>query len=181
MNAQTPRIPPGGRAEIGALNALIAKVAGRATGTGKPLNIFATLGRHRRLFLPWLFFAGRLMPGGKLPRQDTELLILRTASNCGCEYERGHHVRLGRRAGLTDEQIEQTAQHEPSKTAFTERQRNLLTAADELHKSRALTERTWQQLRPLLSDAELIELCMLVGHYEMLAMTLNTLQVQPEA
>lgn len=31
-----------------------------------------------------------------------------------------------------------------------------------------------------LSAAELIELCMLVGHYEMLAMTLNALRVQPD-
>ena len=37
----------------------------------------------------------------------------------------------------------------------------------------------WGALRPLLSDAELIELCMLVGHYEMLAMTLNSLGVEP--
>jgi hypothetical protein len=27
----------------------------------------------------------------------------------------------------------------------------------------------------------LIELCMLIGHYEMLAMTLNSLGVEPEA
>ncbi len=35
-------------------------------------------------------------------------------------------------------------------------------------------------LRARLSDVELIELCMLAGHYEMLAMTLNALRVQPE-
>ena len=31
-----------------------------------------------------------------------------------------------------------------------------------------------------MRDTELIELCFLVGHYEMLAMTLNSLGVQPE-
>ncbi len=30
----------------------------------------------------------------------------------------------------------------------------------------------------MLADHELIELCLLVGHYEMLAMTLNSLQVE---
>ena len=35
------------------------------------------------------------------------------------------------------------------------------------------------QLRPELSDVELIELCMVVGHYEMLGMTLNALAVEP--
>ena len=80
----TPRVPPGSAADIGRRNALIAKALGAAMGTGPP-NIFTTLFRHRRLFLPWLRFAGRLMPGGKLPRADTELLILRTAHNSGCE------------------------------------------------------------------------------------------------
>jgi hypothetical protein len=32
-----------------------------------------------------------------------------------------------------------------------------------------------------LTDRQLIELCLLVGHYEMLAMTLNSLGVEPEA
>ena len=36
------------------------------------------------------------------------------------------------------------------------------------------------ELRAALTDAELIELCMLIGHYEMLAMTLNALRVQPD-
>jgi hypothetical protein len=38
----------------------------------------------------------------------------------------------------------------------------------------------WSQLAQLLSERELIELCLLVGHYEMLAMTLNAIQVAPD-
>jgi alkylhydroperoxidase family enzyme len=44
-----------------------------------------------------------------------------------------------------------------------------------------MSDELWAGLRPLLSDEELIELCLLIGHYEMLAMTLNTLRVAPEA
>ncbi len=100
-----PRIPPGTRREIGPVAAVIATIAGRALGTGPP-NVFTTLARHRRLFVPWLRFAGRLMPRGRLPRQDTELVILRVAHRTGCEYEWRHHVRIGRRAGLSAEDIE---------------------------------------------------------------------------
>lgn len=180
MTASEPRIAPGTVRDIGRLNALIATIGGRSTGANQPLNIFSTLGRHRRLFLPWLMFAGRLMPGGKLPRIDTELLILRTARNCGCEYEWGHHERLGQRAGLSAAQIAAIRDEQPDHEQFSERQALLLSAADELLRERTLGEQLWSRLRPLLSDAELIELCMLVGHYQMLAMTLNTLQVQPE-
>jgi hypothetical protein len=32
-----------------------------------------------------------------------------------------------------------------------------------------------------MSDAELIELCLLIGHYEMLAMTLKSLRIEPDS
>lgn len=172
-----PRIGPGTREDIGRVNAAIARVLGAATG-GPPPNIFTTLARHRRLFRPWLRFAGSLMPGGLLPRQDTELLILRVAHNCACEYEWHHHERIGAEAGLTSEEIERV-RGGPEAPGWSPRRRLLLRAADELHERRTVSEELWSSLRELpLTDAELIELCMLVGHYEMLAMTLNALAVQ---
>src|SRR6478735_11196665 len=100
-----PRITPGTAADVGRVNWLIARAIGMAT-RGGPAHVFTTLARHRRLFRRWLRFAGALMPGGTLPRADTELLILRVAHNTGCEYEWGHHERLGRQAGLSHAEIE---------------------------------------------------------------------------
>ena len=71
-----PRIAPGGRRELGVPLWAFASLAGRVTGT-EPPNLFTTLGRHRGLFRGWLWFAGRLMPGGKLPRRETELVMER--------------------------------------------------------------------------------------------------------
>lgn len=176
--ATGPRIAPGGRREVGLINDTIARIAGIAIGGGRP-NIFTTLARHRRLFRRWLRFAGALMPGGVLPRADTELLILRVAHNTGCAYEWHHHERLAAAAGLSAEQIERVRAG-PEADGWDRRQLLLLRAADELHAERALSSELWRELRPLLSDAELIELCMLVGHYEMLAMTLNSLAVAPD-
>lgn len=174
-----PRISPGARADIGRRNALVVRVLGAATG-GRPANLFPTLARHRRLFLPWLRFAGRLMPGGLLPRADSELLILRVAHNCASAYEWSHHEHIGRQAGLSAEEIERVRQG-PDAPGWTKRQATLLRAADELHREHTISDATWAGLRGLgLSDAELIELCMLVGHYTMLAGTLNALGVQPD-
>jgi alkylhydroperoxidase family enzyme len=124
-------------------------------------------------------FAGALMPGGLLPRADTELLILRVAHNCGSEYEWGHHERLAVVAGLDSEEVERVRQG-PGAGGWDQRQELLLRAADDLHAERTISDSLWAELRPLYSDRELIELCMLVGHYEMLAMTLNALGVQPD-
>jgi len=172
---QTPRIPPGSRRQIGLVNTGIVRLAGLATG-GRPPRIFTTLARHRRLFRRWLWFAGALMPRGRLRREDTELVILRVADNTGCEYEWSHHVRIGARAGLGREQIERVRQG-PGADGWTERQSMLLAAADELHGEGEIDDALWARLAAELDEVELIELCMLVGHYEMLAMTLNTLRV----
>ncbi len=120
------------------------------------------------------------MPGGLLPRADSELLILRVAHNCGSTYEWSQHERIAQTAGLTAEAVERVRTG-PDAAEWSERQRLLLRAADELHAARMVSAPTWEGLRPRFSDAELIELCMLVGHYEMLAMKLNSLHVQPDA
>lgn len=175
MTDATPRISPGTAREIGVVNASIARVVGMATGTNPP-NLFTTLARHRRLYRPWLRFASRLMPGGRLPRSDSELVILRVSSLTGCDYERAHHERLARTAGLSPEQIRQTAM-DVSDADWSPRQAALLEAVDELVANHDLGDPTWRLLRQHLDETELIELPMLVGHYVMLAMTLNGLRV----
>ena len=160
------------------MNALVARVAGVATG-GEPPKLFTTLARHRRLFRRWLYFASALMPGGVLPRAETELVILRVAHNNDCEYEWRQHVRLAAAAGLDSDEIERV-RHGTSAPCWGHRQQLLLRATDELHAGRTISDSLWDELRPLYSDRELIELCMLVGHYEMLAMTLNALGVEPD-
>ena len=174
-----PRIPPGSPRDIGRVNALITRLLGAATGGGPP-HLFTTLARHRGLFRRWLRFAGALMPGGVLPRSDSELVILRVAHNCDCEYEWRHHERLGEAAGLSAEEIRRVRSG-PAAGGWSARQVLLLRAADELHADRTISDALWAELRPLMPDVELIELCLLVGHYEMLAMTLNALGVQPDA
>lgn len=173
-----PRIGPGNRRQIGLVNSGIAWVLGRATG-GRPPNIFTTLARHRGLFRRWLWFAGALMPGGKLPREDSELIILRVAHNTACAYEWGHHERLGRRAGLSPEQIARVRAGAAA-AGWSERQTLLLAAADAMHADGEIGDELWARLAGQLDEVRLIELCMLIGHYEMLAMTLNTLRVEPE-
>jgi AhpD family alkylhydroperoxidase len=144
--------------------------------TAHPPHLFTTLGRHPSVFRGWLFFAGRLMPGGKLPRQDTELVILRVAHLRSCAYEWEHHVRLGRRAGVDPERVAAG----PSDPAWSPRERALLEAVDELHATGDLTDTSWTTLREHLDERLTIELLMLAGHYEMLATFLNTLRIAPD-
>jgi len=172
------RIAPGGRKEVGLLAWAISHAAGRVGGTGPP-NLFLTLGRHRKLFRGWLRFAGRLMPGGRLPRRDTELIILRVAHLRSCRYEFDHHVRLGRRAGLADADLARVVEG-PEPEGWSPRERALLDAVERLHHDQDLDDTTWSTLLSHLNEREAIELCMLVGHYEMLATVIAALRIEPD-
>jgi NAD(P)-dependent dehydrogenase (short-subunit alcohol dehydrogenase family)/alkylhydroperoxidase family enzyme len=158
---------------------VIVGAIARAAGTGSAPHLFKTLARHRRLFRAWLLFAGALMPRGSLPRADTELVILRVAHNCGCEYERRHHELLALAAGLETRDVERVRSG-PSAAGWSTRQSLLLRAVDELYRRRALSDQLFAELDGVLSDVELIELLMLVGHCELLAMTISSLRVQPD-
>jgi AhpD family alkylhydroperoxidase len=178
VSPERPRVAPGSFREIGVRNALIAAALGRVAGTPPP-NLFTTLGRHRSLFRAWLRFAGALMPRGTLPRADTELVILRVAHNSDCEYEWRHHERLAQRTGLSAQDIAHVRERSTD-VGWSRRQALLLAAADELHEQRTIGDELWGGLSAELSDLELIELCMLIGHYEMLAMAIGSLGIQPD-
>lgn len=174
-----PRISVGAGRDAGFGPRLVARVAGRATGT-EPAAIFLVLGRHRRLFWAWLHFAGRLLFGGRLGRADTELVILRVAHLCQSDYELAQHRRLAARAGLAQTEIDLLLSKSPGGYDWGPRRRAILAAVDELHTDRDLDDRSWAELRRHLDEREAIELCQLVGHYEMLATTIRALRIPPD-
>ena len=172
------RIRPGGLREAGPFAWGFAHLAGLVTRTNAP-RLFLTMGRQHRLFRGWLHFAGRLMPGGRLPRRETELVILRVAHLRHCAYEYEHHLTMSRRAGVTAADVDRLLAG-PSAPGWTARERALLTAVDMLHGAQDLDDPTWSALREHLDEAESVELVLLVGHYEMLATFINTVRILPD-
>lgn len=184
LPAATPRIEPRALSRLPWPLRTVLRLAGKwgrkRTGTDVVPDVFLLLLRHRRLFLPWLRFASRLMPFGTLDRRDAELVILRVGWNCRCRYEWGQHVAIGLRAGLTAEEIARVALG-PEARGWDSRQAVLLQATDELHRDRVVSAPTWRILASHFDPAQLIEVTMLVGHYEMLAGVLNSVGLPLEA
>lgn len=169
------RVHPGAARETGLLPQLIARVLGRRFGL-RPLGLFLVLGRHRPLFRAWLVFSSRLLRGTVLTRREVELVILRVAMLRDCAYELDHHLRLGRRVGLGDREL---ADLRTGSTApgWSARERVLLTAVEELHHARDITDDTWAALRTHFPERAAIEICLLAGHYELLATTITALRI----
>jgi 4-carboxymuconolactone decarboxylase len=143
------------------------------------LNIFRTLARHPALFQSWAPFGGFLLTNGTLPFHERELLILRTGFNCRSAYEWGQHVRIALNGGISREAVDRVAAG-PDAEGWTPRESSLLRAADELHDSNNISADSWQALSGELDEPQLIELCVLVGQYHLVAFMLNAVGVQPE-
>jgi len=172
----TPRIPPLAEADRDdQARELLAQAGGPAAGA---TNIFATFVRHPGLFRKWMPFGGKLL-AGKIPGRDRELLILRTGWNCGSAYEWAQHVRIARASGLGDDEIARVRRG-PDAEGWAPFDALLLRAADELHADACVSDATWAALAERYDERQLIELPMLVGHYHLVAFTLNSLGVQVE-
>jgi AhpD family alkylhydroperoxidase len=170
-----PRIQPGGLRQLGPINWVLARIAARTMRVPQ-VHLFTTLGQHKRLFRFWLPFGAVLLSFGKLPRRDTELVILRVGHLRGCEYELQQHRRIAKRRGI-DAETQDKIFRGPNADGLTDRERALLTATDELVDNRTLSDQTWQWLSRHLDDRQLIEFVTLAGQYDALAATLNTLKV----
>ena len=170
-----PRVAPGGRAELGLFGWLFCRLSARVWGVPE-VHLFTVLAQHKRLFWPWLPFSGMLLRRGRLPEADTELAILRVGHLRASSYELQQHRRIALRRGVSaDEQDAIFAG--PDAEGLSSRQRILLTGVDELIGARMISDSTWQQLSDHLDRRQLIEFVTLVGQYDALALTLNTLRV----
>ena len=136
-------------------------------------NLFMMLLRNFRLFKAWLGFAARMMPYGEIDRRDTELVILRVGWNCRCRYEWGQYIDIGLRTALTKQDIAQVPLGAQA-PKFEPRIKALMKACDEFHHDRMVSASTWAELEPHYSTRKLLEVLMLIGHYEMLAGLLNS-------
>jgi AhpD family alkylhydroperoxidase len=170
------RVAPGSFAELGPINWVLCRVLSLGAGV-RDAHLFSTLGRQRALFRSWLMFSARLMPGGTISRKETEMVILRVAHLRGCAYERDHHVRLGRRVGINATLLA-AIDEGPRSGKLTHRQQTLLASVDDLVLRKDISDEHWEALSRFYDSAEIIELCLLVGQYEMLATTIHTLRIE---
>jgi 4-carboxymuconolactone decarboxylase len=174
MRLARPRIEPIPESEW---SDELREILPRAPDAGPVLNIFATLAWHPKLFKRWLVFGGHVLGKSTLPAREREILILRTGWLCRCEYEWGQHVIIGRKVGLSDEEIRRIPQG-PSAPGWTPFEAALLTAADELRAETMIGDATWSALATRYDTTQLLDLVFTVGQYTLVSMALNTLGVQ---
>lgn len=144
-------------------------------------NVFKLLAINQDIFWRWLFFASRLMPYGKLTDREREIIILRVAWLCRCRYEWGQHIEIGQnKAKLSDEDIVNISKGIDSFT--NSKEQLLIKACNEFINNKVISTDTWHILSAYYNNKLMIEISVLIGHYEMLAGILNSagLQLEPK-
>jgi alkylhydroperoxidase family enzyme len=136
------------------------------------LAILKTLAYHPRLMKPFLGFATAIAQQGALSRRESELLALRASWNSQSDFEWGHHVKYAQVAGLSDAEIARIAEG-PKAPGWSEADRDLLLAADQLHARQQIDDALWQRLAGRYAPDQLVELPFVVGQYTMLSMVAN--------
>ncbi len=173
MRLTTPRLYPLDTSEM---NEEQRYVVDRAS-FDEPININRTLAHHHKLLKRWLVFAAHVLNKSTLPARERELVILRVGWLCQAEYEWAQHVIIGKKAGLTEEEIDRITRG-PSADGWSDVDRALLLATDELKADAFISDATWNELKEVFDDQQMIDLIFAVGNYNLVSMALNTLGVQ---
>ena len=165
------RVPPLPRGQQRLFHRFWLAVIRRGAGDSYDYNVFLVLARLGRIFPIHALLVSQLLRAGSINPSDTERIIIRVAWRMGSQYEYAHHTRMALGHGIPRSEIESLTKE--SDQSWSPRTRILLTAADELLETKNLSSPTYKQLNAELDDNQIVEFCMLVGHYVMAAIILD--------
>lgn len=161
-----------------ALEPFFATDGGRVGG-GRILNIFRTLAHAPKALTAFLGWGNYILSRhSALSPRNRELVILRTGWNCRSGYEWTQHKRIGLDSDLSGDEIERIKAG-PDAAGWSDLDRAMLRATDELTSDHFVTDATWAALAPL-GDKGRMDLVMTVGQYTQVSMILNSFGVQVE-
>jgi uncharacterized peroxidase-related enzyme len=134
---------------------------GMAKKVGAVPNVFRVMAHNPEMLEAFLGLNATL-PKTKLSGKLRELAYIKTSELNGCSYCLHHHRLLGKKAGLSDRQVAETAQGETS-DAYDEMEREVMRYAEEVTRHINVSDELLGRLKQRLSDRELVELAMTVG------------------
>jgi len=176
MRLNTPRIEPVPEDQWNEeQRAIAAPILARH---GRLLNIFRTQLAHPDAMRGFLGFGSYVLSKrNTLPAREREIVVLRAGYLCRSGYEWAQHKRIGMNAGLTKADIERIKAG-PDAPGWSDADRALLRATDELHADQFIGDAGWQALQANFSEQQCVDVVYTVGQYTLVSMLLNTLGVQ---
>jgi alkylhydroperoxidase family enzyme len=146
---------------------------------GTPPNLYKALANHPAIIGAWTEFANTLRNGTRTPRPLRELVILRGAQVARSEYEWAQHLRMARKAGVREAQIE-SLQNWRASTDFDPKEKAALALAEAVTHGR-VSDEVYREAMRHFDHHDYVELAVTAGFYAMVGRVLDAMGVQLEA
>jgi 4-carboxymuconolactone decarboxylase len=147
----------------------------------EPLALFRTLVIHEALATRMRPLGAAILGHGLLEPRDRELMIDRTCARCGAEYEWGVHATFfGASVGLTERQLEATVNGPADDPVWSERERAVLTLADELHDTAEVSDGVYAELERHFTPDQILELVVTAGWYHTISFVIGAARIPLE-
>ena len=138
-------------------------------------NLIATTLNNPELFRGFASLSGRVHTASHLSDRLREIVVLRTVTRLGAEYEWASHVRVARSSELlSDREIE--ALETGSIDGFSDAEVAAISFAEAVE-DRAVDDALWRSTSVHYSEVELLDLAMLVGFYGLASRVVLALDV----
>jgi len=124
-------------------------------------NVFRAMAHNPEMLEAFLALNATL-PRTELNGRLRELAYIKTSELNDCDYCLHHHRALGKKAGLNDRQVNETAQSETS-DAYDDLEREVMRYAEEVTRHINVDDALVGRLKQHLDDREFVELAMTVG------------------
>lgn len=176
MHLTSPRIAPLADSDLSPEQA--AALEPLRQGPVGLLNIFRTLAHAPdalKAFLGWGNYI--LSKRNALPPREREIVILRTGYLCRSGYEWTQHVEIGKRVGLTPDEIARIK----TGAGFSPADAALIQACNDLHARQFVSDASWAALRSHFTEKQCMDVVFTAGQYTQVSMMLNTFGVQLDA
>jgi 4-carboxymuconolactone decarboxylase len=174
------RLPPLNQREItDEAHATLAMWTGGIFKNADTNPVLLTFAHHPQLFDAFSQFNRHLLSTSTLPVKERQIAIMRTAWICKATYMWSSHLRTSLNCGLEPAMFApiQVGAHDPY---FSEFERTIMRATEELVIQKVVGNATWQALCVRWNHQQMLDFLFTVGCYVTLAGVMRSAGVQRE-
>ena len=146
---------------------------------GRLMNLHRMMAYRPRQLQLRAAFSSSLNHEGVVAPRLRELAQLTVGRVTRGVYEFHHHIERGLKAGLTKEHIMALPVWERH-PIYTTEERAVMRYAEEMTRDVQVKDSTFDALRGFLSNEQIVELTLVIAHYNSTARFLEALQVMPD-
>lgn len=139
--------------------------------------VLRTFAHHPRLAEAFSPLNVHLLSTSTLPVKERQIAIMRTAWLCKATYMWSSHLNTSKLCGLSDDMYH-PIQNGPDDPYFSEFERTVLLATEDLVTNRKISDDNWEALSAQWNEKQLLDFLFTVGCYVMVAGVMRSTGVE---